>query len=70
MTIGTPSFSQISKFDDLKNKMFFNKLIYSPDSSVIDFVKKYYPMFYSPPQRDNSLFILTTRLSLCSLFIR
>ncbi len=36
---------QVSKFDELSNKMFFNIFVHKPDSSVYDFVKKYFPAF-------------------------
>ena len=37
--------SQITKFDELSEKMFFNIFINKPDSSIFDFVKKYFPAF-------------------------
>jgi len=45
------SFSQIGEFEKLKQEMFFNIYAFNPDSSVIDFVQKYYPIFCSPPER-------------------
>jgi hypothetical protein len=45
MTNFSNSLSQITKFDELSHKMFFNIFINKPDSSVFDFVKKYFPAF-------------------------
>ena len=39
------TFGQVDKFDELSDKMFFNIFINKPDSSVFDFVKKYFPAF-------------------------
>jgi hypothetical protein len=45
MTSQSNSFGQFSKLDELSYKMFFNIFIREPDSSVFDFVKKYFPAF-------------------------
>ena len=45
MTSRITSFGQLSKFDQLANKMFFNIFIHKPDSSVFPFIEKYFPTF-------------------------
>lgn len=44
MTIADSS-AQLSKFDELASRMFFNIFIHKPDNSVFDFVKRYFPYF-------------------------
>ena len=56
------SLSQNNKFEDLSNEMFFNIFIHKPDSSILEFVNKYYPSYVSvtdsggwtvyPPQKS------------------
>jgi len=46
----SPALLENSKFDILKNEMFFNILVFDPDSSVIDFVRKYFPIYCSMPK--------------------
>ncbi|MBS1915744.1 MAG: hypothetical protein JST87_05665 [Bacteroidetes bacterium] len=48
MSNHTISIGQINKFDSLANEMFFNIFIYKPDTSVFDFVQKYFPGFTKP----------------------
>jgi hypothetical protein len=45
LSISTNSFGQTNKFDSLASEMFFNIPSFHPDSSVLDFVKKYFPVF-------------------------
>lgn len=47
------SFSQMSSFDILKEKMFFNIFINKPDTVVANFISKYFPGFCSPPINNN-----------------
>ena len=42
------SIRQPSKFYELSQEMFFNILIHKPDSSVFDFVTKYFPYLAKP----------------------
>lgn len=48
MSLSKPTIAQNNKFDDLKNRMFFNIFLFKPDSVVRDFLEKYYPMFCKP----------------------
>src|SRR5689334_4027207 len=45
----TTSSIQFSKLDSVINRMYFNIPDYKPDSSVLWFIKKYYPGFSRPP---------------------
>jgi hypothetical protein len=44
------SFGQSSTFEALSDKMFFNITAYKPDTSVLDFVRKYCPLFLEKPE--------------------
>lgn len=44
-----PSYGQVKNFDSLYDKMFFNIFIHKPDSSVFDFVQKYFPNLVEKP---------------------
>ena len=44
------SSAQMSKFDELSNKMFFNIGIYHPDSMVFDFIQNYFPYYTKKPE--------------------
>jgi len=48
--MNSDSSAQTSKFDELWHKMFFNIFLHKPDSSVFDFVKKYFPAFTEKPE--------------------
>jgi hypothetical protein len=39
------SSAQLSKFDEVSNRMFFNIFLHKPDSSVFAFIKRYFPYF-------------------------
>ncbi len=48
-----PSYGQVKKLDSLYNKMFFNIFIHKPDSSVYDFVEKYFPSLAEKPDTSS-----------------
>ena len=44
-------FCQVSKFDELSFKMFFNILSHKPDSCVYDFIKEHFPFMTAPVEK-------------------